>query len=46
MCLHVAYQCPIGLAARLLRWNPDKAPRQCKLDQMERRKANLMALLK
>src|SRR5688572_27466549 len=31
---------------RLLRWRPDKAPRQCKLDQVEQKKANLMALLK
>jgi ATP-dependent DNA ligase len=31
---------------RFLRWRPDKAPRQCKLDQVEQRKANLMALLK
>jgi ATP-dependent DNA ligase len=31
---------------RLLRWRPDKAPRQCTLDQVEQKKANLMALLK
>jgi ATP-dependent DNA ligase len=31
---------------RLLRWRPDKAPRQCKLDQVEQKKTNLMALLK
>jgi ATP-dependent DNA ligase len=30
---------------RLLRWRPDKAPRQCKLDQVGQKKANLMALL-
>jgi ATP-dependent DNA ligase len=30
---------------RLLRWRPDKAPRQCKLDQVKQRKANLMKLL-
>ncbi len=30
---------------RLMRWRPDKAPRQCTLDQVKRRKANLMALL-
>jgi ATP-dependent DNA ligase len=31
---------------RFLRWRPDKAPRQCKLDQVEQKKADLMALLK
>jgi ATP-dependent DNA ligase len=31
---------------RFLRWRPDKAPRRCKLDQVEQKKANLMALLK
>jgi ATP-dependent DNA ligase len=31
---------------RLLRWRPDKAPRQCTFDQVEQKKANLMALLK
>jgi ATP-dependent DNA ligase len=31
---------------RLLRWRPDKAPRQCRLEQVERKKTNLMALLK
>jgi ATP-dependent DNA ligase len=30
---------------RLLRWRPDKAPRQCTLDQVKQKKANLMALL-
>jgi ATP-dependent DNA ligase len=30
---------------RLLRWRPDKAPRQCRFDQLDRKKANLMALL-
>jgi ATP-dependent DNA ligase len=30
----------------LLRWRPDKAPRQCTLDQVKQKKANLMALLK
>jgi ATP-dependent DNA ligase len=30
---------------RLLRWRPDKAPRQCTLDQVEQTKADLMALL-
>ncbi len=30
---------------RLLRWRPDKSPRQCTLDQVKQRKANLMALL-
>jgi ATP-dependent DNA ligase len=31
---------------RLLRWRPDKAPRQCTLDQVKQKKADLMALLK
>lgn len=30
---------------RLMRWRPDKAPRQCMLDQLAQKKANLMALL-
>ena len=30
---------------RLMRWRPDKAPRQCTLDQVRQKKANLMALL-
>jgi ATP-dependent DNA ligase len=30
---------------RLLRWRPDKAPRQCLLDQVTQKKANLLALL-
>jgi ATP-dependent DNA ligase len=30
---------------RLLRWRPDKAPRQCSLDQVRQKKANLMRLL-
>ena len=30
---------------RLIRWRPDKSPRQCLLDQVEQKKANLMALL-
>ena len=30
---------------RLLRWRPDKAPRQCTLDQVKQKKANLMKLL-
>jgi ATP-dependent DNA ligase len=30
---------------RILRWRPDKAPRQCTLAQVEQKKANLMALL-
>jgi hypothetical protein len=29
-----------------MRWRPDKAPRQCKLDQVEQKKADLMSLLK
>jgi ATP-dependent DNA ligase len=31
---------------RLLRWRPDKAPRQCTLDQVTQKKADLMRLLK
>jgi ATP-dependent DNA ligase len=30
---------------RLIRWRPDKAPRQCTLDQVKQKKANPMALL-
>jgi ATP-dependent DNA ligase len=30
---------------RILRWRPDKAPRQCTLDQVKQKKANLLALL-
>jgi ATP-dependent DNA ligase len=30
---------------RLVRWRPDKAPRQCTLDQVRQKKANLIALL-
>jgi ATP-dependent DNA ligase len=30
---------------RLLRWRPDKAPRQCTMDQIQRKKADLMKLL-
>ena len=30
---------------RLTRWRPDKAPRQCTLDQVKQKKANPMALL-
>jgi ATP-dependent DNA ligase len=29
---------------RLLRWRPDKSPKQCTLDQVRQKKANLMAL--
>jgi len=31
---------------RLMRWRPDKAPRQCTLDQVQQKKADLMKLLK
>jgi ATP-dependent DNA ligase len=31
---------------RLLRWRPDKAPRQCGMDQLKQRKVNLMKLLR
>ena len=31
---------------RLVRWRPDKAPKQCMLDQVKQKKANLMKLLK
>ncbi len=30
---------------RLLRWRPDKAPRQCTFDQVKQKKANLLRLL-
>jgi ATP-dependent DNA ligase len=30
---------------RLLRWRPDKAPRQCTFEQLKQKKANLLALL-
>jgi ATP-dependent DNA ligase len=30
---------------RLMRWRPDKAPKQCTLDQVKQKKANLMKLL-
>jgi len=29
-----------------MRWRPDKAPRQCTLDQVQQKKANLMKLMK
>jgi ATP-dependent DNA ligase len=31
---------------RLLRWRPDKSPRQCTLDQVKQKKANLITLLR
>ena len=31
---------------RLMRWRPDKAPKQCRFDQLKQKKANLMKLLK
>jgi ATP-dependent DNA ligase len=31
---------------RLMRWRPDKAPRQCTMDQVRQKKADLMKLLK
>ena len=30
---------------RLLRWRPDKSPKQCTMDQVKRKKADLMKLL-
>jgi ATP-dependent DNA ligase len=30
---------------KLLRWRPDKSPRQCTLDQVKQKKANFLALL-
>jgi ATP-dependent DNA ligase len=30
---------------RLLRWRPDKAPRQCTMEQLKRKKADALALL-
>jgi hypothetical protein len=29
-----------------MRWRPDKAPRQCTLDQVQQKQADLMKLLK
>ena len=31
---------------RLMRWRPDKAPKQCTMDQVAQKKADLMKLLK
>jgi ATP-dependent DNA ligase len=31
---------------KLLRWRPDKSPRQCTMEQLKQKKANLMQLLK
>lgn len=31
---------------RLMRWRPDKAPRQCTMDQVRQRRADLMGLLR
>jgi ATP-dependent DNA ligase len=31
---------------RLLRWRPDKSPRQCTIDQVQQKKGNLLKLLK
>ena len=31
---------------RLLRWRPDKAPKQCTFEQVKQKKANLMDLLR
>jgi ATP-dependent DNA ligase len=31
---------------RLMRWRPDKSPKQCRLDQVKQKKADLMKLLK
>ncbi|MGE3147444.1 MAG: ATP-dependent DNA ligase [Pseudorhodoplanes sp.] len=31
---------------RLMRWRPDKSPRQCTMDQVKQKKADLMKLLK
>jgi ATP-dependent DNA ligase len=31
---------------KLMRWRPDKSPRQCKIDQVAQKKVNLMKLLK
>ncbi|MEN3382536.1 MAG: hypothetical protein V7608_2580, partial [Hyphomicrobiales bacterium] len=30
---------------KLLRWRPDKAPEQCRMDQIRQKKANPMTLL-
>jgi ATP-dependent DNA ligase len=29
----------------LVRWRPDKAPKQCTMEQLEQKKANLLGLL-
>jgi len=31
---------------KLLRWRPDKAPKECTLEQVKQKKADLMKLLK
>jgi ATP-dependent DNA ligase len=31
---------------RLLRWRPDKAPRQCTMAQLQQKKSDLVKLLK
>jgi ATP-dependent DNA ligase len=31
---------------RLLRWRPDKAPRQCTMEQVTQKKADLLKLLR
>jgi ATP-dependent DNA ligase len=31
---------------RLMRWRPDKAPQQCRMDQVKQKRADLMGLLK
>jgi ATP-dependent DNA ligase len=31
---------------KFMRWRPDKAPRQCTMEQIEQRRSNLMRLLK
>ncbi len=31
---------------RLLRWRPDKAPKQCRMDQLRQKKGNLLKLLR
>jgi ATP-dependent DNA ligase len=30
----------------LMRWRPDKSPRQCTMDQVQQKKGNLLQLLK
>jgi hypothetical protein len=35
----------INRAVQILHWRPDKAPKECTMDQIRQKKAKLMALL-